>query len=98
MNDEARLKELWALDEPPATDPAFVLTVIARIARRRFWADAMTLASLVIATAVILWAMAPSVEALVQSGLAETDRYILSGLGLFLTAVLSADRWRLERL
>src|SRR5258708_6889362 len=97
MGNDARLKELWAFDEPPVHDPAFVLATLARIAQRRFWADTVTLATLVIATAVIFWAVAPAVEIFVQSGLAETDRYILSALGLVLTAVLVTDKWQPER-
>ena len=60
MMDDDRLAALWALDEPPARDSAFVLAVLDRLARRRFRTKVVRLVPLFIATIVVCWAIAPS--------------------------------------
>ena len=67
MTDDSRLASLWALDEPPAQDPAFVLATLDRLARRRFRMKVAGLVPLFVATTAVCWAIAPSVEALLQS-------------------------------
>jgi drug/metabolite transporter (DMT)-like permease len=67
MTDDSRLASLWALDEPPAQDPAFVLATLDRLARRRFRMKAARLVPMFVATMAVCWAVAPSVEALLQS-------------------------------
>ena len=67
MTDDTRLASLFALDEPPAQDPAFVLATLDRLARRRFRMKVAHLVPLFIATIAGCWAIAPSVEALLQS-------------------------------
>jgi hypothetical protein len=68
MTDDSRLAALWALDEPPARDPAFVLATLDRLARRRFRIRVARLVPPFVATMAVCWAIAPSVEALLQSG------------------------------
>ena len=67
MMDDDRLAALWALDEPPARDPAFVLAVLDRLARRRFRVKVAQLVPLLVATMVVCWVIAPSIDALLQS-------------------------------
>jgi hypothetical protein len=67
MMDDDRLAALWALDEPPARDSAFVLAVLDRLARRRFRTKVVRLVPLFIATIVVCWAIAPSIDGLLQS-------------------------------
>lgn len=67
MTDDNRLAALWALDEPPARDPAFVLATLDRLTRRRFRTKVVRLLLLFVATAAVCWAIAPSVDALLQS-------------------------------
>lgn len=56
---DAMLRTLFAADEPPARDPAFTLSVMERVQRRRFWGEVLMLAPVAVAACVILWAMAP---------------------------------------
>jgi len=67
MTDDSRLASLWALDEPPAQDTVFVLATLDRLARRRFRMKVARLVPLFVATVAVCWAIAPSVEALLQS-------------------------------
>jgi hypothetical protein len=67
MTDDSRLASLWALDEPPPQDPAFVLATLDRLARRRFRMKVTRLVLLFVATMAVCWAIAPSIEALLQS-------------------------------
>lgn len=67
MTDDSHLASLWALDEPPALDPAFVLATLDRLARRRFRVKVARLIPLLVATMAVSWAIAPSVEAVLQS-------------------------------
>lgn len=67
MTDDSRLASLWALDEPPAQNPAFVLATLDRLARRSFRMKVARLVSLFVATMAGCWAIAPSVEALLES-------------------------------
>ena len=80
MTDDSRLAALWVLDEPPARDPAFVLATLDRVAR---------LVPLFIATMAVCWAIAPSVEALLQSG--GVAVVIAAAIGLALTAQYAGD-------
>lgn len=56
---DARLAALWAADEPPTSDPQFVIAVMAAAARRRLVWDLAGLAPLMAAAAAVLWAIAP---------------------------------------
>jgi hypothetical protein len=67
LTDDSHLASLWALDEPPAQDPAFVLATLDRLARRRFRVKVARLIPLFVATLAVCRAIAPSVEAVLQS-------------------------------
>jgi hypothetical protein len=60
MSDsDDRLKALFALDAPPAHDPAFVLETARRIQVRRFWLELAAGVPWLVAASAILWASAP---------------------------------------
>ncbi len=63
------LAELWAQDEPPELDPAFVVQVMGRAARRRFWLGLAALAPVVVAASAVLWALAPMLQQLAAAAL-----------------------------
>jgi len=56
---DQRLQSLWAADEPPAADPAFVLAVMERAERRRLTLDIASLVAPTVGGAAVLWASAP---------------------------------------
>ena len=88
---DARLKRLFAEDEPPARDPAFSTAVMAEIARRRFVVDMILLSVATVTGAVVLWAtwpgLRPALPALSQGLLP-----VVACLTLAVTAVLMLDR------
>jgi hypothetical protein len=84
MIDDSRLAALWALDEPPARDTAFVLATLDRLARRRFRTKVARLLALFVATTAVCWAIAPSVEPLLRSNGVEI--VIAAAVGLALIA------------
>jgi hypothetical protein len=89
MNDDSRLASLWALDQPPSEDPAFVLATLDRLARRRFRMKVARLIPPLIATMAVCWAIAPSVEGLLQSdGVAVV---LTAAVGLALAASHAGD-------
>ncbi|MFL5295903.1 MAG: hypothetical protein ACJ798_05925 [Phenylobacterium sp.] len=57
-----RLKALFALDEPPARDPAFSTAVLERMMRRRFQEEVLMLCGVTILGAVGLWVIWPVLE------------------------------------
>ncbi|HEX5377106.1 MAG TPA: hypothetical protein VFW47_00955 [Phenylobacterium sp.] len=63
-----RLAALFAADLPPARDPGFQAEVLEGLARRRFQADLMWLASAAVVSGAALWLLwpvvAPTLEAL----------------------------------
>lgn len=56
---ERVLAELWAQDEPPAQDLAFVLATMERVERRRLIEGVLALLPLAAAASLVLWALAP---------------------------------------
>jgi hypothetical protein len=57
-----RLKALFALDEPPARDPAFATAVVERLAKRRCLQDLAFLGALSAMGALALWAVWPVLQ------------------------------------
>lgn len=53
------LQDLWSQTSAPAPDPRFVLEVMARVERRRFWLGVLALVPLTMAVAAAAWALAP---------------------------------------
>lgn len=68
MSDADRLlAELWAADEPPARDAAFLISALQGLERRRFWLGLASLVPLALAAAAALWALAPHAAAVVAA-------------------------------
>jgi hypothetical protein len=61
---ETLLQDLFARDEPPARDPAFVTAAMARVARRRFQLALLALVAPTVAAGFAAWALAPSLAGL----------------------------------
>ena len=59
---DRRLAALFALDEPPARDPAFSAAVVERLARRRCLLDLAFLGALSAVGALALWALWPVLQ------------------------------------
>ncbi|MFN3585093.1 hypothetical protein [Phenylobacterium sp.] len=63
MNEaDDRLRALFALDEPPARDPAFSAEVMAAVMRRELLADVAVLSGAAFVGALALWALWPVLE------------------------------------
>ena len=89
MTDDGRLAALWALDEPPAQDRAFVLSTLDRLARRRFRIRVARLVPLFVATMAVCWAITPLVDAFLQSG--GVAVVIAAAVGVALTAKYASN-------
>lgn len=86
MSDDSRLQALWALDEPPARDPAFEFAVMERVLRRRLWIDMAALAPIIAGAGVVLWSLMPLLGGLDQ--FAGADSETLFGLAVSLGIAL----------
>ena len=64
-----QLKSQWAADVP-ASDPRFVLAVMARIEQRRFVREVVMTAGLAVFAAALLWWLAPTAASLWHDGIA----------------------------
>jgi hypothetical protein len=60
--DDATLKSLLAAEAPPASDPRFVVAVMARIEQRRFLREQAMTAGLAVCAMTLLAVLAPSLE------------------------------------
>jgi hypothetical protein len=58
-HEDARLKALFALDEPPPRDAGFSMAVMERLMRRRFLEEVGVLSVLSVAGGVGLWILWP---------------------------------------
>ena len=88
---DARLKAIFAADEPAPRDPAFAAAVAEAVTRRRFLGDLALLAGATVVGAFALWALWPALEPAlvsVSQGLAP----VAAGLALAacLMAILGA--------
>jgi len=63
IDPDDRLRALWALDAPPARDPAFEAAVAVRIERRRLWQTVLELCAIAVAGLTGGWAAWPLVAA-----------------------------------
>ncbi|HEY5413109.1 MAG TPA: hypothetical protein VIJ94_20545 [Caulobacteraceae bacterium] len=67
MSDaDALLSGLWAQDQSPAQDPAFVIAVMQKVELQRFRLDMAWLVIGCFAAGVVFWAVAPLIEALAR--------------------------------
>jgi hypothetical protein len=92
MSDaDLELKALLAVDEPPARDPAFTLAVMEEVARRRFWAEILFGAPVVLAACVALWALSPILTELAVQWMGPLGRgAVLPTLAMALTLAAMA--------
>jgi hypothetical protein len=60
--DDMKLTALLAADAPPASDPRFVVAVMARIEQRRFQRELAMTAGLTVCAMVLAGLLAPSLE------------------------------------
>ena len=79
---DERLAALFAAEQPPARDPGFQAAVLAAMARQRFVADMLLMATLATLAAVGLWLIWPI--------LAPTLVALGQGLAPALAAVIAA--------
>lgn len=89
--DDARLKALFALDEPPARDPAFSAAVMKAVAQRKFAADVTLIAGGAGILAAALWFAWPVVQPMLAP-LGEVALPVAAGLTLAGLVVLAAER------
>lgn len=89
--DDARLKALFALDEPPASDPAFSAAVMEAVAQRKFAADVTLIAGASGVLAVALWFAWPVVQPTLAA-LGDVALPVAAGLTLAGIVLLAAER------
>ena len=88
---DARLKALFAEDEPPARDPVFATAVMQEIARRRFVLDVALLSAGTLLGALVLWALWPVLGPLLKQ--MSVSLAPLAGCGtLAVAALMLVDR------
>lgn len=87
---DARLRALFAQDEPPARDPAFSTAVMEKVARRRFAVDIARLAGATALGGLVLWAVWPAL-APILAGLGPDLMPVAACLTLAAGAVLLAE-------
>ncbi len=86
------LAALWAEDEPPARDPAFIIAVMEATARRRFRLGVLALLPLTGVASAVFWALGPVISAglgpVFQSfnGIASTEVAAALTMAVFLWA------------
>jgi hypothetical protein len=87
---DARLKALFAEDDPPARDPAFSTAVMAEVARRRFIADMGLLGIAAAAGGFVLWALWPTLSPMITT-LSQGLLPVVGSLALAAMAVAVLD-------
>ena len=87
---DARLKALFAEDEPPPRDPVFSTAVMAEVARRRFLADRGLLAIAAAAGGFAMWALWPALAPMMTT-LSQGLVPVVGCLTLAVTAVAVLD-------
>ncbi|CAN5415548.1 hypothetical protein BH09PSE1_BH09PSE1_15500 [soil metagenome] len=89
MTPEQKLSALFAADEAPVSDVAFVAEVAGRIAFRRAVATVLAMVPWFVATTAILWVLAPVAAPLV-GGLEAALSPVLGGVALAAAALVGA--------
>ncbi len=90
------LAALWAQDEPPARDPAFVIAAMDRIERRRLLQGVLALVPAALASAVVLWALAPVIADVVSA--VRLDTSAIGPLAAAVVMALFLWSWASDRL
>ena len=91
------LSDLWAADAAPPRDPAFVLSVMEAVERRRFWLGALALVPAAAAASAVLWALGPVVQSALTplleraGGPAWSEIAAAAVMGLFLWGWVSEE-------
>lgn len=85
-----QLKALFAMDEPPARDPAFTTAVMGEIARRRFLMDVAMLSGVTLLGSLVFWAAWPALAPLLTT-LGRGLSPVMACLTLAATAVILLD-------
>ena len=99
MTDPDRLLAgLWAEDEAPARDPAFVLTVMQTAARRRLLLRLLALAPLTAAASAVLWALGPVISGSLGPVMAPADGRVFGEVAAALTMAAFLWSWVSGRL
>ena len=78
---EQLLAALWAVDEAPTRDPAFVFAVMEVVARRRFRLGVLALVPAAAAASAGLWALGPVIHAALEPMLAAVNVLTLADVG-----------------
>jgi hypothetical protein len=86
--DDATLKGLLAADRPPASDPRFVIAVMARIEQRRFLRELTMTAGLAVCAMALLALLAPALEITWRDSLAPYANNVV--IALVLTSITLA--------
>ena len=67
LSPEDRLSRAFALDEPPARDLGFTVSVMERVARRQLRDSVLMLIPPALVAAILLWAVVPLLQPLAES-------------------------------
>jgi len=81
-----RLKALFALDEPPAQDPAFSHAVIEQVMRQRLREEVALLCAVSVVAAGVLWLVWPTL----QPALIAVSQWLAPALGAIAIAFCAA--------
>jgi len=94
MTDPERLLDgLWAEDEPPKHDPAFVFAVMEKVARRRLLFRVAALVPATAAVSAALWALGPVIGAGLAPVMAGADGQALAGIAAALAMAAFLWSW-----
>lgn len=93
--DDATLKKLLSADVP-ASDPPFAIVVMKRIEQRRFVRELAQTAGLAAFAAVLLWLLAPMIEAAWQENFAPAYSNLMILLALMGVSVAVPYLYRNE--
>jgi hypothetical protein len=76
--DDTQLTALFTTDAPPATDPRFVVAVMARIEQRRFRRELAMTVGLAACAVALLALLAPTLETAWQGSFAAASNVVIA--------------------
>jgi NO-binding membrane sensor protein with MHYT domain len=98
MSDaDALLADLWAQDDSPAQDPAFVIAVMQKVERERFRLDMAWLVIGCFAAGLVFWAFAPLLDAAIRLAGPLTQPAVLAPVAAALAMAAFLWSWTSER-